>query len=1117
MFGKNARLDVQGGFHASTADYLRLRDGGRFDARQPNNSILTVAPVEAFGFLTNSPAPLSVESSLLFVPPEKTLSLIGGDIAINQAELSAQFGRINLASVAGIAEVIPKYDDFVVPALRGDITVQNSQISTSGEGGGNVFIRAGQFMADNSTIYSRTLGTQDGGVIDIQADQIRLTNRSKIQGGTENTGDGTDIQLYALDSIYINNGSLLSSSAGDIPNLNQNVGDAGHISLQAKDIKIENVHYRHGIFSSDTHGTGQGGDIHFRAENSLHIVNGSFIQASTWGNDELAGKGGNFYLSADTLKIEGSIVGTGSSGSADAGQLVIQTGQLYMGKMGDNGMTSWLQTNNWEQGNSGKITIQADNIWLEDGAGIDSRNRGNGNAGDIDIQAHNQIIIRGTDEDGFVTMLYSASVPNEGYTQGGNAGNIHIRAKEMRLEAGGRIDAASKTGELNSSSGQAGNIVLDIQEGLILSGVNPYGENYHGFGSVISARSQGNYSGNAGNIEIQAGSVSILDGALVETGSDNQSRGGNIQIHASDYITISGDASKAILNEPANSQQAYLSTNPQNYNQSISGIYAHSTSVEVNSGDSGHIELSTPRLTVSNQGQISTASFGGGKAGQIILNVEKLVVSDNALIRSNSDLVNQLTFDSVAVRDNYLIGRGTVVKTQYIGDGKAIYHINLGNLLVNFRLINQVADMIALKQLSEPEYGDIVIVAKADHGQSARFIYVPSDGQSEPWTRVNEDSQTILEHPVLSLGIFNFVDDSKPFYQNGTLIHVKDMGNGKAADFIYTVRTVEDNERLIYGIAFRVMYYQIADIAALENLVATTDLLVGTQIDVNRTKDGNPTHLVFDGTGWVRQGQMISVPDLKARQNLVLAKAGHIAHLPTGDTIYTGKEWINLGQTYRVNSLSERDALNVQQGDLVKVANTGNGRHDAFLYANGQWIKQIRGGDAGQIVINADTIQLSDGSEISTGSISGGGGTVTLNVDKLVYLNNSQVSTSVQEGVGNGGDLTVTEPQFVVLNNGKIIAQANEGNGGNIYIQSEQFVTSPKSLVSASSKLGIDGDVEIDAPIEDLDAMLVVLPGGHLEAQLPEGCNIDDISELSTFYIYPGQKGKMRTPEDFIE
>jgi filamentous haemagglutinin family N-terminal domain len=35
MFGQHAKLDLQGGFHVSTADYLRLQDGGRFEARTP--------------------------------------------------------------------------------------------------------------------------------------------------------------------------------------------------------------------------------------------------------------------------------------------------------------------------------------------------------------------------------------------------------------------------------------------------------------------------------------------------------------------------------------------------------------------------------------------------------------------------------------------------------------------------------------------------------------------------------------------------------------------------------------------------------------------------------------------------------------------------------------------------------------------------------------------------------------------------------------------------------------------------------------------------------------------------------------------------------------------------
>ncbi|MEK8020741.1 MAG: hypothetical protein VSS75_028060 [Candidatus Parabeggiatoa sp.] len=118
----------------------------------------------------------------------------------------------------------------------------------------------------------------------------------------------------------------------------------------------------------------------------------------------------------------------------------------------------------------------------------------------------------------------------------------------------------------------------------------------------------------------------------------------------------------------------------------------------------------------------------------------------------------------------------------------------------------------------------------------------------------------------------------------------------------------------------------------------------------------------------------------------------------------------------------------------------------------------------------------------------------------MVYLNNSQVSTSVQEGVGNGGDLTITEPQFVIMNNGQIIAQANEGRGGNIRLGSKQLVKSPCSQISASSKRGIDGNVQIDSPDVDMDAFMVILPGGYVEAQLKH-CTTEEIENPSTFKI----------------
>jgi filamentous hemagglutinin family protein len=86
LFGPNASLDVQGSFHVSTADYLRLGEAGVFYADPTRNSILTVDPPSAFGFLGDNPGVISVQGSNLQVPEGKTLSLIGGDIDIVEGE-----------------------------------------------------------------------------------------------------------------------------------------------------------------------------------------------------------------------------------------------------------------------------------------------------------------------------------------------------------------------------------------------------------------------------------------------------------------------------------------------------------------------------------------------------------------------------------------------------------------------------------------------------------------------------------------------------------------------------------------------------------------------------------------------------------------------------------------------------------------------------------------------------------------------------------------------------------------------------------------------------------------------------------------------------------------------
>src|SRR5438093_6943801 len=89
LFGPNATLNVGGMATFTSADYLRLTDGVRFNAI-PNaaaDALLSTASVAAFGFLGSNPGAITVQGSHLSVQPDQGLSLVGGNITIQNGTL----------------------------------------------------------------------------------------------------------------------------------------------------------------------------------------------------------------------------------------------------------------------------------------------------------------------------------------------------------------------------------------------------------------------------------------------------------------------------------------------------------------------------------------------------------------------------------------------------------------------------------------------------------------------------------------------------------------------------------------------------------------------------------------------------------------------------------------------------------------------------------------------------------------------------------------------------------------------------------------------------------------------------------------------------------------------
>src|SRR5438094_1809731 len=120
LFGQHAQLNVSGSFAVTTANYLKLVGVGRFNANLGGGDVLTSAPVSAFGFLNSAPAPVSIAGSNstrdsngnivpgpggLSIAPQKSFSIVAGDIAMNRSTITGPGSRVNVVSVKSPGEV----------------------------------------------------------------------------------------------------------------------------------------------------------------------------------------------------------------------------------------------------------------------------------------------------------------------------------------------------------------------------------------------------------------------------------------------------------------------------------------------------------------------------------------------------------------------------------------------------------------------------------------------------------------------------------------------------------------------------------------------------------------------------------------------------------------------------------------------------------------------------------------------------------------------------------------------------------------------------------------------------------------------------------------------------
>jgi len=665
VFGPDATLNVGGSSYFTTADYVRLADGVQFTALPgAQNAVLSIAPVGAFGFLQSNPAPLSVSGSTLTVSDGQTLSLVGGDVMIGSG-LKASVGQIAVASVASPGEVLvdtfasaPNINGQSFNAMGNVSLLEGAILDVSGDAAGTVIIRGGNLMMTNATISADTVDS-DGVplAVDIQlSGDLTMTDTQGsplITARTTGAGNAGEVRILSKDLSAMS--SSLDLFFPLIDTHTSGSGTAGNVNLTATGT-IQATGNNAGLMHFIESGTigadgGHGGDVVIAA-NHLQLTDAD-ISTGDWtalNLDFALGSGGNLTITADTVQLTNSFLVTDGFFNGKAGDIDISARDIQLNDLSELRVSEWggggaihitadrffmdSSTINgetvegvgigvpWEG-----VTIAANRVEFRNGSQIQQQTFGDGAAGNIRITATDHMIVS-DDPTAVGTLgrpggLFTNSFGDIGLGDQGPAGNIFINTSRIEMSGGARIDSTTQ------SSGRGGDVTIMATNGVSLMGARPLFK-FEEVDSVLgSTRPSGIFSrtvgsegvsctggcGDAGNISISTGSLTVTDGAAINSGTTSSGQGGSIYVNASTNISIAG-----ILDDGT-----------------PGGVFSQTTGTDPGSGVGGIIYLTAgDSFFLKDGATVSASSRGPADAGSIQLTATDTILIDGASVTTEA-------------------------------------------------------------------------------------------------------------------------------------------------------------------------------------------------------------------------------------------------------------------------------------------------------------------------------------------------------------------------------------------------------------------------------------------------------------------------------------------------
>jgi filamentous hemagglutinin family protein len=561
-----------------------------------------------------------------------------------------------------------------------------------------------------------------------------------------------------------------------------------------------------------------------------------------------------------------------------------------------------------------------------------------------------------------------------------------------------------------------------------------------------------------GDIQVQARNISLLEGSEIAVNTD-EGIAGNLNVVATNSLEISGNGAELNLGE-------FESSIFNNVEDSATG--ADSTLI-----------VTTNKLTLDKGGRIIARTLGSGLGADIDIAADEISIGEPFVF---------------AVDD--FVGSGIFAQTDESSKG------NGGDIdLETTRLSINGGGQINTETFGSGDGGNLVINVTES---------------IELRGTVTKNVSTNLDPSALVTGVRN-----------------KSTATGNGGDLTVSTSTLK-----------------VTDGAQIINLIQNRGN--GGNLTINATEsillNGFDPNAEFRGRGL--SGILLAAePSFEDESGKVIPTTGDGGNLnlTTGDLIVEegaaisastfslgdGSD-INLdvnrlivrdGSEIRAASLLGTNPLDTQRGaggtininakESVEVTGSGdiNGeRVNSSLLVAGE-----SNGDAGNIKLNSQSLEVSNGGVVSAATVAGTGGNIDLRVDDSIRLNDDSLISAAATQEADGGNINL-DTDFIVASpdgNNDIVASAGEqGTGGNIRINAESvFGLDTRPQNNQTNDLdatgGVDGEVIIDTPDTDITQGILDAPENIVEVSRTETevCRSDASGTANGSLVVNGKGG----------